>query len=95
MTHRFNQTVIISAEALSQEVNGETVVLDLKTEQYFGLDKVGTRIWQLINEHRELQTTFDVMKEEFDVEGDRLESDMNMLLTEMMKSGLITLENQA
>ena len=38
------QTIEISSEVLTQEVGGETVILDLKTESYFGLNEVGTRI---------------------------------------------------
>ena len=40
-----NQTVTLSPEVISQEVSGETVLLDLESENYFGLDEVGTRIW--------------------------------------------------
>ena len=36
----------ISPDVLSQEVNGETVLLDLEGESYFGLNEVGTRVWQ-------------------------------------------------
>ncbi len=36
---------IIPASVLSQEVNGETVLLDLQGEGYFGLNAVGTRSW--------------------------------------------------
>ena len=42
-----NQTITLSPDVISQEVSGETVLLDLESENYFGLDAVGTRIWQL------------------------------------------------
>ena len=45
-----NQTVTRSPEVISQEVSGETVLLDLESESYYGLDAVGTRIWQLIRD---------------------------------------------
>ena len=41
-----NQTIAHSPNVISQEVSGETVLLDLDSEHYFGLDSVGTRIWQ-------------------------------------------------
>ena len=40
----------ISDEVLSQEVNGETELLDLESESYFGLNQVGTGIWQLLQD---------------------------------------------
>jgi len=86
------QKITISEEALSQEVNGETVILDLKSESYFGLDEVGTRIWQLLQEHGDVRKTFDVMLDEFDVEEDQLENDMSALLDEMLEKGLLHIE---
>ena len=84
--------ITISDQALSQEVNGETVILDLKSESYFGLDEVGTRIWQLLQEHGDVQKAFDVMLGEFDVEEDQLENDMNALLDKMLENGLLHIE---
>lgn len=78
---------------MSQEVNGETVILDLNSESYFGLDQVGTRIWQLLQEHGDVRKTFDIMLEEFDVDENQLESDMNALLDELIKSGLVNVED--
>jgi len=45
-----NQTVKLLPDVLSQEVDGETVLLNLNSENYFGLDEIGTRIWQLLQE---------------------------------------------
>lgn len=86
--------ITISEEALSQEVNGETVILDLKSESYFGLDEVGTRIWQLLQQNGDVQKTFDVMMQEFDVDAERLETDMHELLKMLDKYGLITIQNK-
>ena len=93
-TSVFMQRVTIPQEVLSQEVGGETVILDLKAEYYFGLDEIGTRIWELLVEHGDLQQVLDQMLEEYDVEPDRLESDMRALLAELEKAGLINLEGQ-
>jgi hypothetical protein len=43
-------SISISKDVLTQELQDETVLLDLDSENYFGLDSVGTRIWQLLNE---------------------------------------------
>jgi len=84
------QKITISEEALSQEVNGETVILDLKSESYFGLDEVGTRVWQLLQEHGDVQKVFDAMLEEFDVDADTLASDMKNLIDDLTEKGLIS-----
>ena len=87
------QTIKISSEVLTQEVGGETVILDLKSEGYFGLDEIGTRIWQLIQEQNNLQSVTETMLNEYDVEPDQLKTDINNLLNELVKSGLVNLED--
>ena len=82
--------ITISEQVLSQEVNGETVILDLKSESYFGLDEVGTRIWQLLQERGDVQKTFDTLLEECDVDDDNLASDFKNLIDEMTEKGLIS-----
>ena len=83
--------IIISSEVLAQEVDGETVLLDLQSESYFGLDEVGTRIWQLLQEHNELQKVFDIMLEEYEVDAKQLENDLNELLEKLVDAKLITI----
>ena len=74
---------------MSQQVRGETVLLDLNGESYFGLDAVGTRIWQLLQEHSDLQKIYDSMLEEYDVEGEQLEKDIDELITKLVEAGLV------
>lgn len=83
------RTFSVSSEVVSQEVSGETVLLDLKSEHYFGLDEVGTRIWQLLREHADLQTIFDILLAEYDVAPEQLSSDIDTLITQLKDAGLI------
>ena len=85
------QTIKISSEVLTQEVGGETVILDLKSETYFGLDEVGTRIWQLLVEKEDIQTINSTMLNEYDVEEDQVEKEIQNLLTQLDKAGIVTL----
>lgn len=87
-----NQAITLSPDVISQEVSGETVLLDLESENYFGLDEVGTRIWQLIKETGDLQAVYDTLLEEYEVSGERLQQDLETLLTEISDLGLVTLE---
>lgn len=95
MTIPLSSTFTISTEVLSQEVSGETVLLDLQSESYFGLDAVGTRIWQLLQENNHLQQVFDTMLDEYDVDEKELEKDLNELLDKLLEEGLITIEPAA
>ena len=90
-----NQTIALSPDVISQEVSGETVLLDLESENYFGLDEVGTRIWQLIKETDDLNAIFKILLEEYEVTEERLQRDLTVLLSEIEGLGLITLKAAA
>ncbi|MCP5122911.1 MAG: PqqD family protein [Pseudomonadales bacterium] len=89
-----NQTITLSPDVISQEVSGETVLLDLESENYFGLDEVGTRIWQLIQQTNDLQAIYQTLLTEYDVAEDRLQQDLGNLLGEISGLGLIILEQR-
>jgi hypothetical protein len=87
----FEQSVKLSPDALFQEVSGETVIMDMASETYFGLDAVGTRVWQLMRAHTQLQHVFDTLLQEYEVEAAVLEQDLAHLLLKLEEAGLITL----
>ena len=89
-----NQTITLSPQVISQEVAGETVLLDLESECYFGLDAVGTRIWQLIGDGGELLTIYNTLLEEYEVDEAQLLSDLEALITKASEQGLITLQEK-
>ena len=89
MEIRDDQVFTVSSDVLFQEVSGETVLLDLASEQYFGLDEVGTRVWQLLNEGQSLGAMLDVLLDEYEVERERLEEDVRALLDSFIEAGLV------
>ena len=90
MTVALTDVVEISPEVLCQEVSGEMVLLDLKSESYFGLDVTGARIWQLLQEHGRVSEVHRRMLEEFDVDKDTLGKDLQEHLDTLLAAGLIT-----
>lgn len=89
-----SKKVKISLDVLSQEVGGETVLLDLKSEGYFGLDEVGTRIWQLLQEKGETDYVFQKLLEEYDVNEAQLQKDIEDLVGKLVETGLVEIEDQ-
>lgn len=81
--------VQISPDALFQEVAGEIVLLDLRSENYFGLDEVGTRIWRLLETGINIGEVVQKLLQEYDVDQITLEADVNDLLEKLLEAGLI------
>jgi hypothetical protein len=82
------QSVAIAPDVICREVGGELVMLNLESGTYFGLDPVGTRMWQLIETHGALEKVFDAMCGEYDVTPDTLERDRLGLVNQLCARGL-------
>ena len=78
-----------STEVLAQEVGGEAVLLDLAGERYFGLDPIGTRIWQLLADAPSLQQVHATLCGEFDAPAERIQADLLALVQELAVAGLV------
>ncbi len=80
----------ISPDVMFRELEGEAVLLDLKSQQYFGLDAVGTRIWQVLVVSGRPRTVVDTLLQEFDVPREHLEQDVATFLSRLTKAGLVS-----
>lgn len=80
----------IAEGVLFQPPEREAVFLNLKTEQYYGLDPVGTRIWQVLTETQDLEATVKTLLAEYEVEETRLRSDIAALTGRLREKGLLT-----
>ncbi len=89
MSEQMALTFQVSPDVLEQELDGETVLLDLGSDNYFGLDEVGTRVWQLLRDGKDSEAIVDRMADEFDVEIGQLRTDLEALLAELSGAGLI------
>jgi hypothetical protein len=81
--------ITISPEVMLQEISGEAVLLDLKSESYFGLDAVGTRIWRLVEQDGHLKAVYSELLAEYDVDPARLEIDLKQLIGQLADAGLV------
>ena len=84
-----DQKITFAETVFAQEVDGEMVLLDMESENYFGLDEVGTAIWQAMQEKQTLQEVFEVLLEQYEVEAEMLEHDLSDFVDKLQESGLI------
>ncbi len=87
-------TVRIKDDILFNDLQGEIVILSPKDGVYFGLDPVGTRAWQLIQHHGRLGAVKDAMLKEYEVSAERLEEDLQELVSSLLDNGLVEVINE-
>ena len=89
---KFNQKITFSDTVFAQEVDGEMVLLDMNSENYFGLDEVGTAIWQAMQECGSLDEVYQVLLEQYEVEPEVLQKDLLDFAQKLSDSGLVDIE---
>ena len=87
-----NDKVVIPPQVMARKVGEETVILDLASGTYFGLNPVGARIWELLGEGKTLAQICDTMLSEFEVTRDELERDVVDLVQQLQVRQLIATE---
>jgi len=81
--------VVVSKDQVSCDLEGEAAILNLKNSVYYGLDPIGARVWQLIQEPTSLAKIRDVLRSEYDVDASQLEADIRDLMEQLAEHGLI------
>jgi len=87
--HPFTCRVTVAPDVLFRLVGEEAVLLNLETELYLGLDAVGTRMWTVLTESPSIQAAYDVLREEYDVDPERLIADVAGFLGKLEDEQLV------
>ena len=81
--------VVASKDQVSCELAGEAAILNLKNSSYYGLDPVGARIWNLIQQRSTISAVRDAIVAEFDVDAARCMQDVIELVEDLAREGLV------
>jgi hypothetical protein len=82
-----------SPHVLVREMQGESILLHLDRESYFGLDEVGTRMWNVLVESPTVNDAARLLEDEFDVDGEALWADLHRFVAELEDAGLVELHD--
>lgn len=69
--------------------DGRTVLLDVDRQRYFGIDEVGTRIWELLAQEESAEAIIARMADEYDAPRERIAADVERFLGGLVTSRLV------
>lgn len=78
---------------LFQDLDGEAVLLNPKSGKYFGLDETGTRMWEFLAEHGQVEAALRALLEVYDVSEERLQDDLRRFVDSLVAQGLLEIED--
>ncbi len=85
----FGGRVEVPKHVLVRYLERESVLLNLDAEVYYGLDEVGTRMWQLLIASQNIENAYEQLVAEFDVQAETLRQDLSELLEQLAENNLL------
>lgn len=82
----------VTDNVLKRSAGPETVLLDLDSEEFFGLDDVGARAFELFEQPRRLDEVIDTLLTEYDVDRETLATDLAELTASLVARNLLVVD---
>lgn len=93
MVFKKNSKVVASQNPVSANLAGEAVILDPDSGMYYGLNEVGARVWELIQDPKTVDEIRDALLTEYEVKPERCERDLFALLQNLADKGLVEIDD--
>lgn len=84
--------VIVSQDQVSSDLAGESVILNLKDGTYYGLNELGSVIWEFIQEPKTVAAICDSILQEYEVDADTCNSSVQTLLNDLVNAQLVEIQ---
>jgi hypothetical protein len=89
MTVSFSDRVTVPDDVLISHLQEESVILNLDSERYYGLDDVGTRFLSVLTTSDSIETAYERLRQEYNVDPQVLRADLLALIENLIDQGLL------
>jgi Coenzyme PQQ synthesis protein D (PqqD) len=90
-----NSIVVAAQDQVSSDLAGESVILDLKSGTYYGLNEVGSVIWELIQEPKTVDDIYKTILQDYEIDAQTCENDIQALLNNLLEAQLVEIRDEA
>lgn len=77
---------------IASDIDDEKVMMSIEKGYYYGLDSVGSRVWDLIDKSMKVSDLVDELMMKYDVERETCEEDVMAFLGELLEAGIVRVE---
>ena len=77
-----------------RELEGESVLLNLDSERYFGLNETGTRMWSVLSTCKSIEAAYRKLMDEYEVDAQLLRRDLSELVGKLLDQGLVEVNSE-
>jgi coenzyme PQQ synthesis protein D (PqqD) len=89
VTTSFAMRIAVAPDVMFRIVGDESVLLNLKSETYLGLDAVGTRMWTLLTGSESIQSAYETLLGEYEVGDQQLRRDLEEFVGKLLENDLV------
>lgn len=93
MAISFSDRVRVPDDVLISNLQEESVILNLDSERYYGLDDVGTRFLSVLNTADSIEAAYEKLIQEYDVDEEVLRKDLLTLVENMVAQGIVQISH--
>jgi hypothetical protein len=86
----FSDRVRVPDDVLISRLQEESVILNLDSERYYGLDDIGTRMLSVLSTSESIEAAYESLRDEYDVDGQVLRQDLLALVENLLQKGIVT-----
>ena len=90
----FDKRVRPASHVLVSNLEGESVLLNLESEAYFGLDPVGSQMWSVLSTSDSIEAAYEVLQQKYEVDGRELREDLAALIEKLMEHELVEISGE-
>jgi hypothetical protein len=83
-----------SPHQVSCPLGDESAILNMKNSVYYGVNPVGSAVWDLLKKPKTVAEIRDAILSEYEVEPERCEQDLFSLLEQLRSEGLIEVRDE-
>lgn len=76
-------------DLLYNEIDREVVMLSIENSEYYGMDQVGSRIWEILEKPVSLKQLISSLTEEYEVNDQQCAEDIQNFLQGLVRKNLI------
>ena len=93
MAISFSDRVRVPDDVLISNLQEESVILNLDSERYYGLDDVGTRFLSVLNTSDSIAAAYEKLTQEYDVDEEMLRKDLLTLVENLLAQGIVQISH--
>ena len=93
MAISFSDRVRVPDDVLISNLQEESVILNLDSERYYGLDDVGTRFLSVLNTSDSIEAAYETLAQEYDVDREVLRKDLLTLVENLIEQGIVQISH--